>query len=320
MRLLGRLRLRPVASGLVAQELVPVPLLHRPSDRVHGLVGKLDGIRAHVRNVPGFVERLSDPHRLPGSEIQFSVGLLLQRRGREGRIGTALRRLLLDGTHLERRPRQPVAQRSGFLGTQEPNLAVCLQLARRLIEVPARGYSVLSNRDQNRLELATVAREAGQEIPVLGRAEGTTLALSLDEKPDRHRLDAARREAAGDLLPQKRRELEADQAVQDSTCLLRLDEPHVQRARVLHRLEHRPSRDLVEADPSEPLSILLVAELLCDVERDRLALAVRIRGEENVAGLFRRRAQLLEDGTLAVDRHVLRLEAGLNVHSETALR
>jgi hypothetical protein len=128
----------------------------------------------------------------------------------------------------------------------------------------------------------TVAREASHEVPVLRRAEGSALALSLDEKPNGHRLDAAGRKSASDLLPEKRRELEADQAVQDSTGLLRVDEPHVQRAGVLHRLEDGPSRDLVEADAAEPLFVLVVAELLGDVKGDRLSLAVGISSEENV--------------------------------------
>jgi hypothetical protein len=143
--------------------------------------------------------------------------------------------------------------------------------------------SVFIDGDQNRLELVTVAREASHEVPVLRRAEGPALALSLDEKPNGHRLDAAGRKSPSDLLPEKRRELEADhQAVQDSTGLLRVDEPHVQRAGVLHRLEDGPSRDLVEADAAEPPFVLVVAELLGDVKRDRLSLAVGISSEENV--------------------------------------
>ena len=72
--------------------------------------------------------------------------------------------------------------------------------------------------------LAAVGREDDLDRPVLTRGEGTDLALAIDDQAHGDRLDTAGRQAGMDLAPQQRAERVADQAVEDSPRLLRVDE------------------------------------------------------------------------------------------------
>ena len=144
------------------------------------------------------------------------------------------------------------------------------------------------------------------------------LALALDDEADGDRLDAPGRQAAADLLArQQRAQRVADQAVDDAARLLRVDEVHVDLARVRERLADRRFGDLVEGDP-RVFSRRDVGGL-GDVPGDRLALAVEVGGEED---LVRALGGLLDVGDLlapVVGDHVLRFEVVVDVDAELAL-
>src|SRR5207237_266549 len=154
--------------------------------------------------------------------------------------------------------------------------------------------------------------------PVLLRREGADLPLALADDAHGHRLHAARRQPAAHLLPEERRELVADQAVEDAARLLGLEAVLVERPRVLDRLEHGLLGDLVEEHavdvlPSRP-------ELLGDVPGDRLALAGGVRREVDVLLVLGGALDLLEDLRLALDDVVLGLEVAVEVDAELRLR
>ena len=84
--------------------------------------------------------------------------------------------------------------------------------------------------------------------------------------------------------------MEAHQIVERAARLLRPHQVHVDLARVRHRLAHPVLGDLVEVDPAHPpvtdrITVLQPAQHL---PGDRLALAVRIGGEDQALGICER--------------------------------
>src|SRR5690606_3130709 len=137
------------------------------------------------------------------------------------------------------------------------------------------------------IEAVPVLLEPGGDRPVLFGDERTDLVLALDDEAQRDRLDAPGREPGANRLPEERADLIADQAVQDTARLLRLDLAQVDDSRVLQGAPDRVGRDLVEQDAAEPaiaarlrLAVPFggVAELLGHVEGDGLSFPIRVRG------------------------------------------
>src|SRR5205814_10238089 len=75
--------------------------------------------------------------------------------------------------------------------------------------------------------------------PVLLGREAADLALALADDAHGDRLHAARREPAAHLVPEQRRELVADQPVEDAARLLRVEAVLVELAGLLERFEDR---------------------------------------------------------------------------------
>ena len=128
--------------------------------------------------------------------------------------------------------------------------------------------------------LAGRGREERLDRPVLAGGERADLALALDDEADRDGLDAAGRQPAADLARQQRAERVADEPVDDPPGLLRVDEVHVDLARVGERLADGRFGDLVEGDP--PRLVRGDVGRLGDVPGDRLAFAVEVGGEEDL--------------------------------------
>src|SRR5690606_17939720 len=81
----------------------------------------------------------------------------------------------------------------------------------------------------------------------------------------------------------------------------------------------RVLRDLVEEHTAKPLAVaFLVAELLRHVPRDRFTLTVGVGREDDLVDVVGIATEVLDDLSLPADRHVLRLEAVLDVHTELA--
>ena len=125
--------------------------------------------------------------------------------------------------------------------------------------------------------LAGPRLEDGLERPVLAGRERPDLALPVDDQADRDRLHAPRREAGADFAPQQRTQCVPDEAVDDPARLLRIDQVHVDAARVGERVPDRVGRDLAEGDAARLLGVEVRG--LGNVPRDRLALAVEVRRE-----------------------------------------
>ena len=89
--------------------------------------------------------------------------------------------------------------------------------------------------------------EVGVKRPVFLRLEGLNFLFAVVDHAHGHGLHAARGEAAADLLPQKRAQLIAYDAVEHAARLLRVDQVLVDGARLLDALGDDLFRDLVES-------------------------------------------------------------------------
>jgi hypothetical protein len=149
---------------------------------------------------------------------------------------------------------------------------------------------------------AGLGPQADGDVPVLFGDEGVDLALAVDEEAEGHRLDAAGGEAEGELGPDQRRDVVADDAIEDAASALGVVEVVVELARVLDAVVDALLRDLVELHALDLEARAL--DLLLDVERDRLALAIGVGRQHHVVDLLGRRLELLEDLLFALDDRV----------------
>ncbi len=158
-------------------------------------------------------------------------------------------------------------------------------------------------------------RETNVDAPVLDGNERPDLALALDDQPHRDRLHPARRQPGTNLLPQQRRDAVAHEAVEDATGLLGVVELQVDRARLTERLEDRVAGDLGERHALRGRRV--DPEQGRDVVRDRLALTVVVRRQDQIARAGLEDLLQLSHVTLRVlGHHVVRRERVLDVDAE----
>ena len=164
----------------------------------------------------------------------------------------------------------------------------------------------------NSLRLVTDHR---LDRPVLPRHEGVDLVLALDDEPERRTLYAAGRQPAAHLLPEQRREIEADEIIERPAGLLGVDELRGELSRRPDRLLDRAFRDLVEHDPVDGLGIeeLPFLEDLVDVPGNRFAFTIGVGREVDGVCLPDGSRDLLDVLFVLVDEPVLHGEAVLGV-------
>ena len=151
-------------------------------------------------------------------------------------------------------------------------------------------------------------RASGRRRPILFGIECLDLVLTLANHLERDGLDASRREALLDLVPEQRRQAEAHEPVENAPRLLGVDLAQVDLAWILERLQDRLFGDFVERHPPNRLGRLL--QDLGDVPGDGFALAVRVGGEIDDVGLGGGVAKLLHDVLLGRQRHIVRFVVG----------
>ena len=117
-----------------------------------------------------------------------------------------------------------------------------------------------------------------------------------------------------DLHPEQRADLVAHQPVEQTARLLGVDELHVHRARLLDRALDRLFRDLVEFHAA--FAFRVDAQNGRQMPRNRLALAVRVRREDDGFRALRLFADALEHLAPAANGDVLRFKIVLDVHAK----
>src|SRR6266508_3481061 len=211
-----------------------------------GRIRHAHGVGAHVGDetdrplltqLHAFVQLLGGAHRAAGRETKLFGRFLLQRARRKGR-----RRLAAALTGRDR------GDHERQLFDLHDDVARCLLgfdlglVAGELLE-PG-------------LEWLAVLLQVGGHGPVFLRDELPDFLLALDDQPQRDGLHPTRRQAGLDALPEHRRGLVADQAVQDSPRLLRVDFALIDVEGVGQRFGDRVLGDLVKQHPPDiPISI-----------------------------------------------------------------
>ena len=271
--------------------------LGRDVDAVGAHIGdEADGLAA---DVDALIEPLRDPHGVRGRKAELAARLLLQRRGRERRIGIALGGLGLDRGDGEGRGLQRALEVLGLLARAD---------------VEALDFLAVGA-DQARLEgLVARRRERRDQRPVFPGDEFLDLELAVADQPQRHRLHPAGRARARQLAPEHRRQREADQIVERAAGEIGVDQRAVDLARMLHRVRHRLLGDGVEHHPLDRLRLerVLLLQHLQHVPGDRLALAVGVGGEDQLVGAL--------DGAGDVVEPLGRLVVDLPDHAEIVVR
>ena len=143
---------------------------------------------------------------------------------------------------------------------------------------------------------------------------GPDLAVAFHHKPSGHALHTPRAQAAGDLLPQHRAHLIADETIEDASRLLGVHAVEVDGPRLLEALEHRAPGDGVEHHALGVIGVHI--QQFGQVPGDRLALAVQVGREPDVAGALGGLAQFRHETLLVAVHLVVRFEgAFLDFHA-----
>ena len=307
MRLLGAPLLLLVAARLLQAVLVAVL---EPDDLVQlaqGLLRDVHRVGPHVGDeadlalageVHALVQLLGDPHGLARGEPELAGGLLLEGGGGERRGRGPLDLLLANLQDAEGGVPQALDVLLGLLlGGEDVALLV-----------GGGGQLLLPDLDQPGQEwaLLRLRREPGVDAPVLLGLERLDLPFAVDDQPQRHRLDAAGRQCAAELLGKERRQLVSDDPVQDSAGLLGVHQVEVDAARVTEGSLHGVLGDLGEGHAVG--CAWVGADRLGHVPGDGLALPVEVGGQPQTRGRLVGLAKAANHLLLVGSHFVFRLE------------
>ena len=224
-------------AGVVFRAVVAGDIVPRGGE---GFLAQTQGVGAHIGDeadgaVAGhfhtLIELLGNGHGAPRRHTESAGCFLLQSGGDERGRGGFLLFTALDVIHRESRALH------GSKNTVHLVLRVQLLLLVSLA-VKARGEGGIVH----------PAVEAGVQEPVFLGLEGLDLLLAVYHHACGDRLDTACAQSLFDLLPEKRRELIAHNAVEDAARLLGVHQVLVDAAGVLDALGDDLLRDLVEGD------------------------------------------------------------------------
>ena len=210
-----------------------------------------------------FVQPLSHAHRFADREVQFAVGLHLQRGRRERRGRTLSRFLGLYAGHLELCTLEAHPQSFHFLLAEDHHGGWILRPARGRIKIRTLYDRNPVHLSQLSVEIVSAFRERSGQVPPRAASETPTLPLHFHDQTHGHGLhaasgkgDAADRIYRRDLLPQQGRQAVTDQAIKDPPGLLRVDLIQIEVAGLVDRFTHRVSRDRVEANAPEAVAVV----------------------------------------------------------------
>ncbi len=234
-----------------------------------GFLGHVHAIGPHIGDAAGLVEFLRGLHGALGAEAEAARGILLQGGGDEGRRRVALDRLGLDIGHRVAADSHCFERGGGSLAIGQVEFLEGLA-----VEAMQAGLEIGAVRGaQLRLDL-----------PVFLRLEGLDFQLAVADQAQRYRLHPAGRTRAGQLAPQHRGEVEADQIIERPAGEIGVHQLAIDLARMLHcsgdgvlcnGVEHHP----LDIDILEHTALFQHFE---QVPGNRLALAVGVGCEDEL--------------------------------------
>ena len=304
---IGARRLRQVALAVDLRDVAPAGGCRLARD--------LHAVGAHVGDQADRVAVQTDPleqalggaHGAVGAEAELARCLLLQGAGGERRRRVALDLLLLEALDDE------------AAGQDRCDRALGVGFARQIELLQPLAVEAAQARAERRVRRG---RELAVDGPVFLRPEGLDLVLALADQAQRHRLHAPGGARAVELAPEHRRQREADQVVERAARLVGVDQPVVQAARTLHRVEHGALGDLVEdhAPDVDAVDRLALLERREQVPGDRLAFAVGVGREVEVVGGLERVGDLGDPLLLVGEQLVDDPEVFLRQHRAVLFR
>ncbi|MCY1518680.1 hypothetical protein D9M68_534030 [compost metagenome] len=260
---------------------------------VDGVGREVGRVGTHIGDVAGLVETLGHHHGLLHAEAEAVARRLLQGGGNEGRGRTTGGRFVLAlGDRIGRRL-ELLQGRHG------------LGFVQRL-----EGLAILASHLEAHLG-ALGGAEVSVHFPVLFRHEGADLALALHHQLHRHRLHTAGGQAAGDLLPEQRRDHVAHHAVEEAARLLGVDAVDIEVAGLGEGLLDGLLGDLVEHHAL--VAAVIATDRFPQVPGDGLPFAVQVGCEIDGVGILGQAAQLFDHLLLAGKDLVLGLPAMVRV-------
>jgi len=191
----------------------------RHADRVGAHVGDEADGAAIFAEVDPFVQMLRDLHRSLGAEAETVDGVLLELAGRVRAGACLLRSVFAIFATRNVAPFQSLRRSAACsaLVTVYFLPSFCVRRARNGCALPP--------------PFCFAGVSATPQFQY-SRDERFDFALAVDDETEGHRLNAAGREAEGELRPHQRGDVVADDAIEDAACALRVVERLVQLARV----------------------------------------------------------------------------------------
>src|ERR1700686_2475853 len=262
-----------------------------------------------------FVEALRDHHGALNAETQLARRVLLQLAGGERRRSVAAAFFLVDRADYPVSLFQRGANLFRVFAVRYFNLLFALAHKARVERRRFTGGEVRINR------------------PIFSFLERLDLSFALDNQAQRNGLHAPSRKTTANFVPQQRRDLIPPQSVEHATSLLCVHQILIDRTRMFKSGLDRTLGNFVEGNALNsrrsfrpPLLRLLgffrfasPREFPRQVERNRLALAIRVRRQIDRVRRGRQLFQLGHNFLFAGDDDVVRLEVVLDIHTQCAL-
>ena len=227
--------------------------------------GDENRVGPHVRDRAGLVQLLGSGHGVRHRRLQPGRGRLLEHRRGERRL-----RLLTHTRTVDVGKREDAGGQTLHVGFHVAALVVTEHGAVAIDQLRDNRISLAGDR---KMHIHAIERPGGEDadtfVPVHKDLEGG-------------RLDTAGRQPRHQALTEQRRQLIADDAIQETPRHLGTHERLVDRAGLLERGKHRRSRNLREGDPPKPRRV--AAQDVRQVPGNGLALAVEVGGQIDGAG------------------------------------
>ena len=249
----------------------------------------VDAVGAHIGNGTILVETLRDLHGARGRKAELARGFLLQGRGGEGRVGVALGGLGFHGGDVEGRGIERGLESTRF---------------RFGADVEAADLAAVGADEPRRERRAVLRLQEGGERPIFPRPEFLDFQLAVADEAQGHRLHAAGRFRAGQLAPQHRRQVEADEIIERPAGEIGIDQRGVDLAWRLHGFQNGALGDRIEHHALDMLVLehLLALQHFQHMPGNGLALAIRIGCENDLVGILHGGGDIGEAlGRLGVD-------------------
>ncbi len=262
--------------------------------------GNPGGIGSHISNMPFLIELLGQHHGLFGAEAQLVRGILLQGTGDERRIRLALAVAAFNILDSERfRSFQILLKQSSFFRIGYV----------RLFAIHCRQIHF---KQQRRI----LFLQHGVNRPIFRNLKRFDFTFAITDQADSHGLDPAGAQATTHFLPKQRTQFVANNPVEDTTRLLRIDHILVNDPGMFYCFRYGCFGDLIELNPASVSRSYF--QQCSQMPGNRFAFAVRVSCEINCFCLASQLEKFIRQGSFPADCDIFRFKAIIHINAELA--